>query len=213
MKNIELVLVIGFSLALAATENLQAYDVEVPTPGQHAYSSPPPPDPMEQVNAAIAHDPTDPVNFILRCNIYGQKKDWGDAKENYEKALALDPQNSSAKVDLAEIQFRQKQYDQARASFVPLESDKDFGDLASYMIFLCDLFGKHEDAAAKELAVFNAAGEKPSYYFGNIAWDVVHHNTAGARDFMNSAEAIYQPLKADLYTINLVELGYLPLKQ
>jgi hypothetical protein len=44
-------------------------------------------------------------------------------------------------------------------AFVALEKDPDMGDFASYKVFLCDLFGGHEDAASKELDAFNEAGK------------------------------------------------------
>jgi len=170
------------------------------------------PDPLAEVNNAIAQNPTDAENFIIRGNIYCGQKMWGAAQDSYEQALALAPQKLAIKMDLAELQFRQKQYDRARTDFALMATDKELGDLASYMVFLCDLFGNREDAASKELAAFNATGDEPSYYFGNVAWDIVHHNVAGARDYLNSAEHIYNPGKAKLYAANLLELGYLPLK-
>jgi Tfp pilus assembly protein PilF len=166
---------------------------------------------LEKAKADIQADPNNAVNYIVRGNIYGRERIWADAQKDYEKALALDPRNSAARLDLAIIEFRQKKYDQARAGFVPLAHDTDLGDLASYMIFLCDLFGGHEAQAAQELAVFNAAGRNPSYYYANVAWYIYHHDPGHARGFLDSATQIYEPAKASLYTANLVELGYLPL--
>jgi tetratricopeptide (TPR) repeat protein len=166
---------------------------------------------LEKANADIQAEPNNAINYIVRGNIYGRERLWADAQKDYGKALALDPRNSAARLDLAVIEFRQKQYDQARTGFVPLAHDPDLGDLASYMIFLCDLFGAHAEQAARELAAFNAVGRDPSYYYANVAWYIYHHDPAHARGFLDSATRIYEPAKASLYTANLVELGYLPL--
>jgi len=207
MKNLFLVrvimiLVVGFGAGI-----LKADSDTAPLAG-----APPQADPLAQIESAIAQDPTDAENFIVRGNIYCKRKMWDAAQDSYEKALALEPNKAAIRMDLAELQFRRKQYDAARASFVLMASDKDLGDLASYMVFLCDLFGNHEDTASQELAAFNAAGERPSYYFSNVAWDLAHHDLAGARDYLDSAEHIYSQGKSNLYAVNLVEMGYLPLK-
>jgi Tfp pilus assembly protein PilF len=175
-------------------------------------ATPAAPDPMAQANAAIARNPNDPTNYILRGNIYGRQKQYDQARLDYNKALQIDPQNVAAKILVADSRFLQKQYDQARPGFVAMQGDPDMGDLASFMVFLCDLVSGHEDAAGKELAAFNAAGENPSYYYANVAWAVLHHDMAGASDYLRSAIRIYAPSKSALYTVNLEEIGYLPLK-
>ena len=169
-------------------------------------------DGLARVNAAIRLYPNNADAYIVRGNIYSEQKMWSEAQRDYEKAQTLSPHSAAAAINLAELQFRQKQYDQARTSFLALEGDKDMGDLASYMVFLSDLYAAHDAAAAQELAAFNASGENASYYFGNIAWDLFHQNIQGARDYLQSAQAIYPPGKIRLYESNLVETGYLPLK-
>jgi tetratricopeptide (TPR) repeat protein len=187
-----------------------------PAPEPSTSSQPPEPsdphDGLARVNAAIQFYPNNPAAYIVRGNIYSEKKKWDDARKDYEKALTIDPQNAAAEVNLAELDFRLKQYDQARAGFLSIATDKDLGDLASYMVLLCDLYNAHDAAAGQELAAFNAAGKNASYYFGNIAWDLFHRNVNGARDYLQSAQAIYPPGKIRLYESNLVETGYLPLK-
>jgi hypothetical protein len=118
------------------------------------------------------------------------------------------------KFDQAELKFMQKKYDDARPGFVGLQSDKDFGDFATYKVFLCDLFGAHQEVAAKELDALNQVGGNPSYYFGNAAWDLVHHKTNEASDWLRSAARIYAnaPAKIAQYTTSLRDLGYLPIR-
>jgi Tfp pilus assembly protein PilF len=166
---------------------------------------------LTNLSDEIARNPTDPIPLIRRGNIYGEEKMWNEARNDYQKALTLDPQLMAPRLDLAELQLRQKQYDQARSSFAALVKDKDFGDLASYKVFLCDLLACHEAVASQELAVFDGAGENPSYYFGNVAWDVVHKDIDGARGYLRSGLRIYNRGKVNLYLCNLAELGYLPL--
>jgi Tfp pilus assembly protein PilF len=163
------------------------------------------------VNDAVKNNPKSFAALTLRGMIYSQKKDWINAQSDFNSALTLDPNNMVVKFNLGEICFVQKQYDQARARFLPLESDPAMGDFATYKVFLCDLFGGHEDVAAKELAVFNSVESHPSYYFGNAAWDLYNKKTEDARGWLQSAANIYIPAKNQFYSQSLRDLGYLPL--
>lgn len=167
----------------------------------------------DKVNGVIKLDSQNKHAYMLRASIYAQQKQWDKADYDYDFALVLDPEDASVKFNLAELKFMQKKYDEARPGFAELQSDKDLGDFASYKVFLCDLFGAHEAAAAKELEVFNQVGGNPSYYFANAAWDLVHNKTDDAADWLNSAARIYAnaPQKLASYTSCLKNLGYLPL--
>jgi len=189
-----------------------AFSLEPAPTGAPTAPSSPPENGLERINTLIKLEPSNTTAYIIRGNIYSERKMWTEAQSDYQKALSLNPHNSAAKVNLAELQFRQKQYDQARATFLTIEGDPNLGDLAAYMVFLSDLYAAHEAAASQELAVFNTAGENASYYFGNIAWDIFHQNASGARDYLQSAQTIYAPTKIRLYESNLLESGYLPLK-
>jgi hypothetical protein len=161
---------------------------------------------------AVKDNPKSFAALTLRGMIYSQKKQWTSAEADFNSALVLDPTNVVVKFNLGEIKFVQKQYDAARARFQPLTADPVMGDFAAYKVFLCDLFGGHEDQAKKELDVFNQAESHPSYYFGNAAWDLFHKNTDDARGWLTSASNIYVPSKNQFYAASLKDLGYLPLQ-
>jgi len=170
---------------------------------------------LTAVNAAIKQNSQNLQAFILRGAIYAQQKQWDKADYDYDVALVIDPGSAIVKFDRAELKFMQKQYDQARVGFSDLQSDKDLGDFATYKVLLCDLFGAHEDVAAKDLAALNQVGANPSYYFGNAAWDLVHNKTDEAESWLKSASRIYAdaPQKIASYTSSLTSLGYLPIRQ
>ena len=88
------------------------------------------------------------------------------------------------------------------------------GDFASYKVFLCDLFGGHEDAAKRELDTFTDAMDNPSCEFSNAAWGLFHKNidgADGARYWLLRASRVYPPRKNAYYAQSLRDLGYLPL--
>jgi len=166
---------------------------------------------FNKASAILQKDPKALEALILRGNINVDRQKWDLADSDYNSALQIDPDNITAKINRAEMKFRQKNYDAARSDFTALETNPDFGDLAAYKVFLCDLFGGHEDVAQKELATFNLSESNPSYYFGNVAWDLFHKNNDDARTWLNSAVHIYAPKKIILYGSSLKDLGYLPI--
>jgi hypothetical protein len=168
---------------------------------------------LGKVNGVIQLDPQDKQALLLRAGIYAQLKRWDDADHDYQLILVMEPDDVAVKFNVADISFLQKKYDDARRGFVDLEHDKDLGDLALYKVFLCDLFGAHEDVAASDLHALDQVGGNPSYYFGNAAWDIAHHKNADAAGWLKSAAYIYEksPQKFSKYAASLTSVGYLPL--
>jgi len=166
---------------------------------------------LDKANEAIAAAQRNPAGYCLRGNIYAEKGLWNEASQDYQTVLQFDANNKQVKFDMAELQFMQKKYDDARPGFAALGSDSDLGDLATYKVFLCDLLGGHDETASKEFDSFNQADSNASYYFANVAWYLYHQKTEEARKWLLSAAKIYEPHKLSVYSSSLVDLGYLPL--
>jgi Tfp pilus assembly protein PilF len=168
---------------------------------------------MKKIDKVLKIDPRNVAALVLRGAAYSQKRMWNEAQNDYEAAHLINPHNLVVQFNLAELKFAQNQYDAARPGFYALESDHttDMGDFATYKVFLCDLFGGHDAVAARELDALNQAGTNASYYFANIAWDVVHHNFDDARSWLASADNIFSVQKNGFYAASLIDRGYLPL--
>jgi len=166
---------------------------------------------LNDLSQALKLDPNSLSTYVLRASIYYQRKQWTQSEDDFQAAARIDPMSPIPKFNLAEVKFAQKEYDVARPGFAALMKDQDMGDFASYKVFLCDLFGGHEDVAKKELDSFNDAMGNPSYYFANAAWSLFHKNLDDARSWLLSASRIYPPRKNDYYASSLRDLGYLPI--
>jgi tetratricopeptide (TPR) repeat protein len=166
---------------------------------------------IAKLSEAMQSDPANYKDYVLRGDLYAKKQRWSDAEQDFNTALKLDPGNGLAKLDLAEIQLMQKKYDTARVAFAALTGDPQFGDLAAYKIYLCDLFNQDQMAASKELAAFNKAGRKASYYYANGAHALYLGNTEEARNWIQAGVKIYPPEKTFAYLSTLKDFGYLPL--
>jgi tetratricopeptide (TPR) repeat protein len=169
---------------------------------------------LSSLSQALKLNPNSTGAYVLRASIYYQKKQWDLAANDFRAALVIAPKNAVLKFNLAEVEFQQKQYDKARADLIPLQTDPDMGDFASYKIFLCDLFGGHVDTAKKELDALNDAMNGPSCEFGNAAWQLLHKKLDGddgARYWLLRASRVYPPAKNNFYAQSLRDLGYLPI--
>ena len=127
------------------------FDLDTPAP---VVAAPAQPDPnaelklaqeldakLEKLNATLKAHPNDAQSYADRGNVYAAKKSWQLAEKDYQTALKLDNKIAKAAFNLAEMEFVQKKYDSARPGFLALENDPHLGDLASYKVFLCDLYG------------------------------------------------------------------------
>jgi Tfp pilus assembly protein PilF len=168
---------------------------------------------LQKVNAVLQADPRSLAGYVLRGAIYSQLKQWDRAQGDYEAANLINPHSPIVQYNLANVYFKQKQYAAARPGFLELEADNktDIGDLATYKVFLCDLFGGHQDAAARDLESIDDVGSNPSYYFAHAAWSLYHQKPEEARGWLKSANNIYSVQKNGFYASDLFELGYLPL--
>ena len=166
---------------------------------------------LAKASSAVQSDPNDFKAYILRGDIYSRKKSWKEAEQDFNAALKLAPDNVLARFDLAEIKLMQKQYEAARPGFLALTKDPDFGDLAAYKVYLCDLFGQNQFAATKELSAFNESGRHASYYYANAARRLYLGETEEAREWIQAGVKIYPPDKTIAYLSTLKDFGYLPL--
>jgi tetratricopeptide (TPR) repeat protein len=166
---------------------------------------------LSDLTQAIQLKPDSAFAYLLRGSLYTQKKMFPEAEADFAAAYRIDPTNVVIKFNLSELKFMQKHYDDARAGFFPLQKDPDMGDFAIYKVFLCDLFGGHEDLAKTELDAINKKGDDASYYFANAAWDLYNKKTDDARGWLVSASHIFDMKKFSTYGESLRYLGYLPL--
>jgi len=163
---------------------------------------------MNKANVAIKSNPSGWEGFFMRGNIYALSKRWDMAEKDYQAALHLDANNVQVSYNMADIDFMQKKYALARPGFLALEQDSEMGDLSTYKVFLCDLYGGHPDDATKELDALNQVGENASYYFANAAWSLYQHKLDDAQSWITSATKIYPPAKFNRYAFSLDVLGF-----
>ena len=114
------------------------------------------------------------------------------------------------KLLLADTEFSAKKYDAARAIYVSLQATADLGDLAVFSTYLCDLYGRHDGLAMKELARFRE-NDSPAFYFAHGAERLYHHDVTGGRAMLDGAVQAFPRDLNGKYAQQLRNAGYLPL--
>ncbi|HEX4139558.1 MAG TPA: hypothetical protein VHY09_04375 [Candidatus Methylacidiphilales bacterium] len=153
---------------------------------------------VTEATRALALDPRNTAALDLRGSVYMEKELWDLAERDYTRLNKLSP-DPAYQYKLAQIKFLQKQYDDARPLFATLKDDGRLGDLARYKIFICDVFGAHEAIAARDIALLDSTGQKPSYYYGRAIWLGAHGQNSAASHYLAQAEGKFSGTLCALY--------------
>jgi tetratricopeptide (TPR) repeat protein len=164
---------------------------------------------LAKANAAVEANPKSIVPYVIRGHIYSAMSQWDKADADYQSILQIDPNNFAAQFNRNEIRLSKKDYDGAREGFFSLEKNPDWGDLAAYKVFVCDLFADHELAANSEFEAFKNGAPHASYYFANATWSYYHKQPDDAQSWITSAERIYPRKTIFFYSATLVQFGYM----
>jgi len=164
---------------------------------------------LAKANAAVEADPQHITPYIIRGHIYSEMSELDKADADFQTILQIDPGNFPAQFNRCEIKLSKKDYDTARQGFFTLEKNPDWGDLAKYKVFVCDLFGGHEIAAESELETFKKEETHASYFFANATWSFYHKQPQEAQGWLDSARHIYPRKTYYFYSATLVDNGYI----
>jgi hypothetical protein len=151
-----------------------------------------------EVIAALTLAPNNTAALDLRGSIYVEQKLWSLAERDYTRLNQISP-DPAYQYKLAQIKFLQKLYDDAQPMFAALKNDPRLGDLARYKVFICDLFGHHEAIAARDLALLDQTGQKPSYYFGRALWLGFHGQSSASGHYIAQATGKFSDSICALY--------------
>ncbi len=154
-------------------------------------------------------DPKNITPYVIRGHIYADMSQWDKADEDFQAILQIDPDNFPAQFNRCEVKLMKKDYDAARGGYLALEKNADWGDLAAYKVFVCDLFAGHELAARNELEQINQAEPHASYFYANATWSFYHKQPEEAQRWIDSAQRIYPRKTTYFYSATLVDCGYI----
>jgi Tfp pilus assembly protein PilF len=159
---------------------------------------------LRDVDVALYLHPKSAELLVLRAMIYARKKLWQRADDDCVAAYKLRPDSPIIKYNMAELEFMQGKYDDARPGFLGLQDESTMGDLSAYKVYLCDLLSGEKARAQQELDAFNKVRAKPSYFFANAAWEITR-NRGKAAQWLQAVSHAYDSKTIDPYFTALLE--------
>src|SRR5204862_923475 len=122
-----------------------------------------------------------------------------------------------AQYNLAQIQFKKKDYTKARDRFEALfnNTPSPGGDknqaaqIIKFKIYLRLLLEGKDSRAEKMMEQFQFTGDTPALYYAQAAWEFKHNNTAKGNDWIVSARKIYSPALNFVFADSFYDLGWL----
>lgn len=165
----------------------------------------------------------------MRGAVYTKMRDFKTAREEFEKAVnetkLKDPEGFHPRFNLAEINFVEKKYDDARKGFEELiatlaakpkkpnneaeeANDKSTTTLMQFKLLICDV-QQDKDPAEHMAKLDQYDNDSPAWYFANAAMAFKKDNKEEAEEWLASASKIYPKELNDIYQDSLVEVGWL----
>lgn len=165
----------------------------------------------------------------MRGAVYTKMRDFKTAREEFEKAVKetklKDPEGFHPRFNLAEINFVEKKYDDARKGFEELigvmaakpkkpnneaeeASDKSTSTLMEFKLLVCDV-QQDKDPATQLAKLDQYDNDSPAWYYANAAIAFKKGNKEEAEEWLGSAAKIYPKELNDIYQDSLVEVGWL----
>lgn len=155
----------------------------------------------------------------LRGAVYTRMRDFKKARVHFEKALelskGLDAESFHPKFNLAELDFVEKNFDNARTNFTKLLTDPgkpaaDSDTLIKFKLLVCDVMQKKEGDLDKQIAAFDQYDQNsPAYYYAQAAKSFGKDDKEGANEWLESARKIYPKDVNEVYDDSFVEMGWL----
>jgi len=160
---------------------------------------------MEYLDQALLVYPRDPSSINLRGAILTKMERFEEARQEFEKSLAQDPQFFPARFNLGEILFLEGKNEEALSYFEALNDNYWRNELIEFkLVILFSVTGRLEDAQ-RLLGRMRYPGDTPAWYYANAAYQYAAENPNESRKYLRAARSIFDQSKSSLYEETLVE--------
>jgi len=143
----------------------------------------------------------------LRGAAYTKKKDFVEAKRNFEKALELAPGMFAAHFNLGEVEFLQGNHKEGLAKFQTMLDADPRNELLQFKVFMCYLLMGEERAAKRSLSRIKYPGDTPAWYYAQAAWEHKQGNKSKASEYLSGARYIF-PGKTEIFDETFSDLDF-----
>ncbi len=142
----------------------------------------------------------------LRGAIFTRQKHYKEAEEQFEAALALDPDFNPAKLNLAELNLLEGKYAEARQLYEELQKADPASELVQFKLVLCTLFSGDTNRASTMVDVMNFPGVTPAYYYARAAIALKRGSKEEAQKYFENVKKYYSEEQCAYFIRSLNDL-------
>ena len=205
LGNLSLLLAFFFagSLGLASTTNYQS----LISKASHALDAGKIDDAVNQAALAEKLEPNNPQTANLRGVIAVRKKDYTDAVNQFNQAIAADPKFYAAKFNLADALMLKGNYDQAHSVLEELQQVDPKSELLQFKLALAEVLAGQPDKAAALVDQMDFPGKTPAYYYARAAIWLKKGLAKDAKQYVINAHKYYTDDQCSYFAHVLEEMG------
>ena len=156
--------------------------------------------------AAERANPKRPEIPNLRGAIFTKQKRYDQAAEQFNAALALDPNFYQAKLNLAEVNLRQGKYGEAARRYEEMQKLDPGSELLQFKLILCATLSGDTSRATTMADIMKFPGKTPAYYFARAAISLKTGNKEAAKKYFEHARKYYSDEECAYFVRSLKDL-------
>ncbi|RJP81398.1 MAG: tetratricopeptide repeat protein [Candidatus Zixiibacteriota bacterium] len=167
---------------------------------------------MVRLSQAVDKNPKQPLFYIALGRVYRGKNVNVLAKDNFQKAIELDPNVASWHFDLADIHMDLKEYNEALEQYkITRDLDSNYPNVY-YQIGKLYFYGQKYQQAVDDMEQALANGKEPNFFFHTIYGQALRA-VRRLEDAQKQLESAYQLRPDDVETARLLAQNSLDLRQ
>jgi tetratricopeptide (TPR) repeat protein len=170
------------------------------------------PEAEKQVDAAEKAEPNKPEIPNLRGAIFAKQKRFGEASQQFNQALALDPKFYPARFNLAEVSLLQGKYPDAAREYQELKQVDPGSELLDFKLALCALLSGEDDRATAIVDLMKFPGKTPAYYYARAAIAMKRGQKEAAQKYLESVKKYYSDEQCAYFAQALKEVDFTGVK-
>jgi len=163
-------------------------------------------DAERMAEAAERANPKRPEIPNLRGAIFAKQKRYDQAAEQFNAALALDPNFYQAKLNLAEVDLRRGKYGEAARRYEEMQRLDPGSELLQFKLILCTLLSGDASRASTMADIMKFPGKTPAYYFARAAISLKTGNNEAAKKYFENVRKYYSEEECSYFERSLKDL-------
>jgi tetratricopeptide (TPR) repeat protein len=157
-------------------------------------------------DAAEEANPKKPEIRNLRGAIFARQKRYDQAIEQFDAALAIDPNFYQAKLNLAEVNLYQGKYAEAAQRYEELQRLDPESELLEFKLILCAILSGDAVRASAMADIMKFPGKTPAYYYARAAIALKEGNKRRAQKYFADAKKYYLEEQCAYFARSLKDL-------